>query len=497
MSKTPEPSKTSAPAVLTAGAEYLRDAHASLAKAQDMLVEAAREAPEKLRGELESLNRRMGDSKARFDEHVESFREKYLKAQPTEDEFRAHLVMLEMEYSSRLRVAETGFRLLFENLEKHMVGVGERVRGLVQEANDAFGERMYPVHAQLLEMFTERDKLVTDVWNKRVEALEEEWARKLEEEREARAREQGPLEARSRELAERAGALEARLEDAEAASRRFAQALEEERSARAQQLIESERLSRELEHERTRPRTDGVVPAAAEAEALRRQLEDNKREIARLKAQVEEDRKREETRVSAGSGEAAKRIERTIADFRKQLQVAHEDMGKVASERDMAQRAATRAERSVAVLKAQHEEAEEGLRKALAEKARGREEVRHAEQETQLLRDELRAMRQRMLSASGRDAGKDEEAAAAWSAEKEELLEKFTLLQAELNALRILYDQSQQTWMETMVRQDTKRLDEIYKLRTELQALRASRSLTPKDEPEKPPLPPSTDDPNP
>jgi hypothetical protein len=112
------------------GEAFLRDAHARLEEAHEKLQAAAREAPVRIRRELEELNRRIAEAKGESERHAAAFREKYFSGVPSEDAFRSHLVILEMEYSGRLRIAEEGLRLLTDSLEQHLSGVSRRVDAL-------------------------------------------------------------------------------------------------------------------------------------------------------------------------------------------------------------------------------------------------------------------------------------------------------------------------------------------------------------------------------
>src|SRR5438874_2562315 len=83
---------------------YLRNAHARLEEAQGGLLRAAGEFPSRIRSELGSLDRLISKSRMDSESHLEGFRKRFLSGVPSEEEFRAHLLMLDMEYAGRLRL---------------------------------------------------------------------------------------------------------------------------------------------------------------------------------------------------------------------------------------------------------------------------------------------------------------------------------------------------------------------------------------------------------
>jgi len=226
-----------------AGEEFLREASHCVDEAQQKLLEAGKEAPGRIRPLLQDLNGRLAEAKLEYERHAASFREKFLAAGAGEDEFRARLVMLESEYSSRLRIAEEGLRLLLENLDERFQGVEEQVKRRCAQAREFIEGWGRPVHEQLLELLRERD------------AAEALWRQRLE------AREQ-----------EAEGGLKRRLEEAQEAVRRLEAALEQERRLGAQESKRREALDAQLKAEQ-----DSRLREGFEREKLKQELETERR----------------------------------------------------------------------------------------------------------------------------------------------------------------------------------------------------------------------------
>lgn len=89
--------------------------------AREGLAAAARA----FRRDFEALERRLAQAKKETAARAEDFRERLLApAAPSEEEFRARLVILEMEYEGRARAAEQGLALLSDALERCLERLG-------------------------------------------------------------------------------------------------------------------------------------------------------------------------------------------------------------------------------------------------------------------------------------------------------------------------------------------------------------------------------------
>ncbi|MFA6091616.1 MAG: hypothetical protein WCU88_00060 [Elusimicrobiota bacterium] len=197
-----------------AGEEYLREAHARISEAQTCLMRGLGHLPlGRLREEIRRIVQEMSSAKAEFDKKAALFREQYLAVASDDGDFRAHLALLEVQYEARVRAAETGLRLLLDSFEAHLRGPSEGIEGLCDQAHEALGARLYPVHAELLGALQQETRR-HDELQKRMEDLRVERDSALEQTRRETAQIHELAQEISRLLAkERQSAAQARSEN--------------------------------------------------------------------------------------------------------------------------------------------------------------------------------------------------------------------------------------------------------------------------------------------
>lgn len=212
-----------------------------IGRAQARIAETAGKIPASLARELDSIRARLDEARRSAEARVEEFRAKLIEGPLTEEELRARLVMLEMEYASRVKLAEQGFDLLAERFENHVATGRHWISDVCDEVREAVRLDVKPVRARLGEALVERSRALA--------------ARERELDELRRLREGGALsEARVSELEERASRAERALAEARAeseqesraAARLEARALESEREARRLK-DENGELNRRLE----------------------------------------------------------------------------------------------------------------------------------------------------------------------------------------------------------------------------------------------------------
>lgn len=520
------------------------------------LVEQAAKAPERLRVRFDELSARLRAAKEETDRRAEAFREELLSAEPSPDAFRARLVMLEMEHSSRIRVAEEGMRLIAGELEEALAAARARVKSFCDEAREGLATQVKPERMRLVEALAEASRRLalaeselarlreltargSSEHAERIEHLERELAasraqdsedakaRRAAEESLANAREEleraerASAAAHTREVAESHArrAAEKSLAEARHAAETFAREAEERvEEAAAAALKENEELRRRLNEARheLQAAKEAARAAAESAEGRRTthaELERSlaaarteadramdsaltlRRELEKREAAADELRRRA---VAAESGEKAMRreAEEAEAEVRK-LRTEHSSLVERLNGAEEDARAAR------ASLDEGRKELREALEKARAAVARARDleldsrrprpqsdpaapaphgsapdapvkesarvEALKAELEGQ--RAETRAWQRRLLEA---DAARDRalaETRAGWGSEKEAFEEALAAKTRENSLLRAQLDTTERTWGETLARQDAVRMQEIFKLRAEVQQL--------------------------
>lgn len=481
-----------------------------LQEAEARLGLEAAQAPERLRKRLDELLARLAQAKAETERRAEAFRSELLAAEPDPDAFRARLVMLEMEHASRVRLAEEGLRLLGVEAEEALASARARVREVCEEARSGLTLRVQPERLRLVEALAEasrRAAAAESELNRLRESEGKEGAR-LSHELEAAQREAAAAKAQAAADAHARGALEEALKNARLAAQTVAADLErrfsEEWAAAAAEREEIRRRWRETER--------ALEHAQAALEAARGQAVEARKAPADL-----------EGRLAQAVAERDKALEQALAlrGVAERLKAAAEQAAARAAAAEgsakAAEHAATEAGAELRRNRAEHSALVERLAGAEGEAAAlrksleaARADVRDAEEsartfagrlrdlearpahphppagereslllaEAQALRQELdvqraetRAWQKRLLEA---DAARDRglaETRAAWEAEKAGYEEALSARAREASLLRSQLETAERTWQETLARQDAARMQEIFKLRAEVQKM--------------------------
>jgi DNA repair exonuclease SbcCD ATPase subunit len=182
-----------------------------IGKAEAKLAASVDKVPVSLGRELESIRERLDSARRSAEDRVEEFRAKLIEGPLTEEELRARIVILEMEYASRVRLAEQGFDLLAERFEDHVSTGRHWLSDVCDQVRQAVRLDVKPVRARIGEALVERARALA------------ERERELEELRRLRG-ETAPLAKRVEELELRNRELEAALAEARAEADRDAEA---------------------------------------------------------------------------------------------------------------------------------------------------------------------------------------------------------------------------------------------------------------------------------
>ncbi|MFA5138629.1 MAG: hypothetical protein WC728_05290 [Elusimicrobiota bacterium] len=312
-----------------------------LAQIETRILTQAEGLPAQFEARMSDLLRRLSDAKAEGDRRAEEFRQKLLSAGPvSEGEFRARLVMLEMEYSSRLRLAEEGLGLLSESVRASLESMRDGPRRLIEEVRGSLHLEVSPSRGRIAqELRVQADRL-----------------RELEK----AAASTRALEEETRSLREKAGALEGRLQEAQAAGLEKETELQERRgeAAELKTLLDAERAARlkdgasatresdelRMQAGRLKGRLDETATAWAQAkteiealelrsEALSEELkafEATRDEALRAKAELE--------KLKAGAEESMSEARRALDESQASLAEARESVERLRGERDEARR---------------------------------------------------------------------------------------------------------------------------------------------------------------
>ncbi|MBI5597493.1 MAG: hypothetical protein HY928_15495 [Elusimicrobia bacterium] len=403
---------------------------------------------------------------------------------------RMRLIEALAESSRRLAAAEKELAVLREKTSRGSTELEDRVEHLEREL--AASRAQDAEDAKARRAAEETLAAVREDLEKAERASAAAHARTVEESHARRAAEASLALARNAaEAIERSA--QGRIEEAEAGGlkereelrRRLQETLHELEAARSASRAAAEstdqRRAAHAEHERVLAAARGEADRAVDtALTLRRELE--KRESA-----MEELRRRLAT---AEGGEKAMRREGEEAQAElRRLRAEHSSLV------ERLNGAVEEARAARAALEDGRKELREALEKARAAVARVRDheleprpprapaaagpepedyraklEALRAELEAQ--RAETRAWQRRLLEA---DAARDRslaETRAGWSAEKEGFEEALAAKTRETSLLRAQLETTERTWGETLARQDAARMQEIFKLRAEVQQLR-------------------------
>lgn len=511
------------------------------------LVEESSDPARGLALQLADLDRRLAESKAESESRAGTVRAKLSAGPVSQEEFRAQLVMLDMEYASRLRLAEEGLRLLSGGLEQALEAGRSRIRVLVGELRDALRLQVNPSRKALAGAMAQREDQL------REKALALEKARGEAEEARCRLRaaekdresseayQRTVFEARLQESSQAAAEAARRLKDREAESGALEAELAAQRASSAafsRRLEESERAAGRLDAENRElkerlaappaPPPPAPDPAAAEQTAV--VLEDAKKAIQSLRSEHEAladrlpklEAERDEALKTLQEARAGREV---LSEKQRRLEVERDEAVRLLqqsrasheatrSERDALQQtlqsAATKipeaAERMRALMEdfrkdgARKEQEISRLKQELAvaldqtrpptasgkptEETQRRiqaveSELRLAKDEAEQMKAELEAGRaksrelyKRILEADkARDLSMDERR-DLWQAEKVELEDIVAAKTREIEMLKLELEANDRSWQEATARQDAARMQELFKLRAEVQKLK-------------------------
>jgi len=501
-----------------------------------------------LQRQLQGIRRRLSSAAEDYTRRSEAFHKQLLEGTASPEEFRARLVMLEMEYSSRLRIAEEGLQLIGTRLVEHAEDNEGWFRGLLGEVRQALQARLRPVREELEQALRERERSLEE----RRAALDELRAKTAapvpEPEVIPEAAPSPETEIQLPQPDPAAHAPHAHPESAQdggASAPAAPPAQTEAVSTRTQALAEeADRLRAELTH--LRAGLEGqlktiITGLCTEREALRKKLLDlqrdleakqaasvkaeedlagSRRTVMELRRELKElDEERHQVRL--GASESQREIQRLVAE-RNQLKArVHEvrsghnairksvtDMAgalkKLLAERAVLSERLSDAERDLkaaragadpdapeesrvsireleaensrlrgeaVAAKAEQEALELTLHSCEAERDRVQAQVARAAEEIERTKASAKAVQRKLLDA---DVTRDRSLAdtqAQWSLQKEAFEDALAQKESELTMLRNSLEAAERQWEETLTRQDASRMSEIFKLRSDLEAL--------------------------
>jgi hypothetical protein len=470
---------------------------ARLAQAETRIVTEAEGLPVQLEARIGDLLGRLSDAKAEGERRAEEFRQKLLAAGAvSEDEFRARLVMLEMEYSSRLRLAEEGLHLLAEGLRAALESTRDKPRQLIEEVRGCLRLEVSPSRARVAQEL-------------RAQA--------------ARVRELEGAAGTIRALEEKAAVLEGRLQESLAAGMEKETELQERRgeAAELKALLDAERAARlkdgeeatresdefRLQGGRLKGRLDETAAAWARAkaeveavemraEALSEELkafEATRDEALRAKAELEQARKALEEAVLGRDQAAAAlgALEREREENKAHVHELAERLWQAEADRDKAKAQAEALQREREPLPPPPPRAEPSV---VGEDETQKQALAKLEAENTSLRFQLDVLAGQLkeAQASGRRLS---EADQEWLSNRGQMEELMSQQARELNTLRLEVEQREREWVDTVARQDSARVQELFKLRAKIQQLKwaIEKDKTAPQDPERP-QPPSREE---
>jgi len=496
---------------------------------EDRVLAAVAKAPEGIAKELGDLRSRVAEARAQFDSSAEGVREKLVSGQMSEDEFRARLVMLEMEYSSRTRLAEDGLQILSEKLEDHASDGRAWVQSVIDDVRDALRLNERREKGEADAAASERERLLADTEHlvgqlriqlkqarERVRELEREneSARGLREKLRGAERERERIEKGFQEelrevvsrLLEEKASLASRLKTAQEyakSAREQAEAGVDQVAATAEKKVADKIAGLEATVEKAKASlASAEADQAARTARLEKELEQARRRASEAEASVEV---MSETGQSASAELKKLRLEHSgMLDrlnqaeserdsLRKTLDAERAGSGRKADERAAAaeQRAAqlsddlTSARDEIDSLRggladrpAQDETAGESA--AAAEKiSELQSKLRAAREEAEQAREALarekasgKRLRKSLFEA---DTARDQALAKSrdgWSEEKERYEDILADQNRQITTLRTTLESERRELQETLAKQDASRMQEIFKLRADIQKLK-------------------------
>lgn len=405
--------------------------------------------------EVGDVRRQLAKAKREFERRAEEFREKLVAGPINEDELRARMVMLEMDYGSRVRLAEEGWKLLKDSLEERFATEKVRLRNIIDDVREALA------HASDQPTFGSSKPA----------------AGSSAEDRESIARLRNLLNETERKVIDKENEIEELRLD-----------------------IVSLRMRSPAAAGKAGP-APGDAAARRDVERLRRMLDEAERNLSAREREIEA-LKSEPKSGGVKSG--------VLGRLKEMLEFLRGSIKKVAVERDDARRElAELRERPVSSAGGDGPETDvlrreiEKLRKRVRSAETGRDLSKAAAEESEEALAEqkkrMRGMQKALLAADvTRDKRFDEERAAR-EVEKEAVEQKVIDLTRDLTTLKTVQEQNERSWEATLTRQDARRMQEIFKLRAELQKLKWSGEKGGPDDTPRPslPPPPPSDEPDP
>lgn len=357
--------------------------------------------PGQFEARMNDLLRRLTEAKAEGEQRAEDFRRKLLTAAVSEDEFRARLVMLDMEYASRLRLAEEGLGLLAESVRTGLKVSREGAKQLIDEVRDSIRLQVSPSRGRIAQELRVKAERVAEL-EKAVAPVREAEAvrRSLEESVQA-------LESRLREAAASGAQKETESQELKGEAAELRSLLEAERAERKQ---EGESATREkdelrLQSGRLKGRLDETAAAWAhakgEVDALKLRSEALSEELhAALAAKDEAEKAKavvEEYKTAARPAldkarhclEAARRAMHHLRQERDEARKSLED---AALARDQAAAAHAALEKERAEHQVHVHELAERLWQAESDRDRAQAALEHSKEDLQTLLQEHQAL---------------------------------------------------------------------------------------------------------
>lgn len=495
-----------------AEARVLAKTRERITEVESRSIGASRKFFQDYHAKTEGVVRILAASRRKFEGGVEDFRAKLLAGPVTEEEFRARTVMLEMEYESRLKVAEEGYGILTRAFEEYSDREQERIRIACDDLQDAMRLRIEIARGDLIGPIRKRDEVMRKLAEELRETKESFNKAKAQlgelESATRSARRQGDEKLRET-LREKDEALKEALERISAAQELGASgspvnhALSEEKAAR-ENVEKKLDQQRQIHSERIK-QLQGIADRAWEKVRILESVRAELKEAVRIRKEAEA----QAQRMSVRRDRADQERDEALADVTRNERAAFsakEEILVLRAKVDAAQKESARCEPFEELLARSREENAHLLKRLdkrtpdpLASGSADAElELRlfESEAESRRLRDELEAMKARREEAEaqraqalssleekskrirdlqkaylaadvGRDRKKDETAKER-ELEKLDLEERTSQAIREINTLRNTFTMSQRTWEESFARQDAMRMDEIFKLRAEI-----------------------------
>ncbi|OIO04548.1 MAG: hypothetical protein AUJ52_15195 [Elusimicrobia bacterium CG1_02_63_36] len=514
-----------------------------IGRAEARIVETAGKIPASLSRELDSIRARLDDARRSAESRVEEFRAKLIEGPLTEEELRARLVMLEMEYASRVKLAEQGFDLLAERFENHVATGRNWISDVCDQAREAVRIDVKPVRARLGEALVERsrdlaarerelDELrrlrdAASPLEKKIAELEEHGARLKEENAalvERLANVQGDADAMLAQLRERILKFRRVLEEDKERREDFETELkriEETDDAIGGIIREAYNYREAATRFSARVRAletelEGVRKARFAEESQERMLEEKDAALARLlkeisaqrqgaqrfaariqaleielastKADLKEMRRErrgliERFNAAVGERDAAAAVSAPVKDDSREMALERKigELTRALADALAARSAAERDGVSEKTLDIDAEKADlaqriegknreiAGLKSAL-DAARAQVEEMTGQVEAE--RRSAKLVQKRLFDA---DVARDRalaETRAQWAQEQERYEEQLAERTREAAMLRTQAESADRSWQQTLAQQDGTRMQEIFKLRGEIQALK-------------------------